>query len=157
MAEHMSYEESKKFVFKGLGLLAVITLIEVFFSLAGKGYIPGLGWVTEYEWIKYPVGLILIGLSLYKAYFIIYDFMHLRYEVSSMAATILLPVALLFWAMVAFFQEGNAWKGRRADIAQRNDLPAYQAPAVTPIERGETLENREEVEKAVLSSGSAVD
>ena len=128
MAEHMSYEESKKMVFRGLGLLAAITLVEVFFSLAGKGLLPGTGWAEDIAWIRYPVGLILIGLSLYKAYFIIYDFMHLRYEVQSMAATILLPVGLLFWAMVAFFQEGGAWGDRRAIIAKKNNIEAPAPP-----------------------------
>ena len=139
MADHMSYEESKRFVFRGLGLLAVITLIEVFFSLAGKGYVPGLGFLAEYAWIGYIIGAILIGLSLYKAYFIIYDFMHLRYEVKSMAATILLPVGLLFWAMVAFFQEGGSWGERRELIAKRNRIEAPEAlPGISPVERVDT-------------------
>lgn len=137
MADHMSYEESKALVFKGLGLLAAVTLIEVFFSLAGKGYIPGMGFLADIEWVKYPVGLVLISLSLYKAYFIIYDFMHLRYEVSSMAATILLPVALLFWAMVAFFQEGSVWGERRALIAEKNSIEVAAPPAVSPIEQAD--------------------
>ena len=36
---HLSYEDSKKAVYKGLVLLGIVTLIEVFFSLLGKGYI----------------------------------------------------------------------------------------------------------------------
>ena len=39
---HLSYEESIKKVYKGLLLLAAVTLVEVFLSLLGKGYvIPG--------------------------------------------------------------------------------------------------------------------
>ncbi|MCG8332110.1 MAG: cytochrome C oxidase subunit IV family protein [Chitinophagales bacterium] len=115
---HLSYEESKKAVFKGLILLGVVTLIEVFFSLLGKGYvIPGL---EDYTWLAYVVGLILIALSLYKAYFIIYEFMHMRYEVKGLAMTVLLPTALLIWAVIAFFQEGNSWKERR-DLIQDKD------------------------------------
>ena len=115
---HLSYEESKKAVFKGLILLGVVTLIEVFFSLLGKGYvIPGL---EDYTWLAYLIGLILIALSLYKAYFIIYEFMHMRYEVRGLAMTVLLPTALLIWAVIAFFQEGNSWKERR-DLIQDKD------------------------------------
>lgn len=115
---HLSYEESKKAVFKGLILLGVVTLVEVFFSLLGKGYvIPGL---EDYTWLAYVVGLILIALSLYKAYFIIYEFMHMRYEVKGLAMTVLLPTALLIWAVIAFFQEGNSWKERR-DLIQEKD------------------------------------
>ena len=115
---HLSYEESKKLVFKGLLLLAVVTLIEVGFSLFGKGYIiPG---VEEYTWLLYLVGLILIGLSLYKAYYIIYEFMHMRYEVKGLARSVLLPTVLLIWAIIAFFQEGDSWKNRRDQIKEKD-------------------------------------
>ena len=47
MAGHLSYEDSIKNVYKGLVLLAVVTLVEVFLSLLGKGYIiPG---AEEYQ------------------------------------------------------------------------------------------------------------
>lgn len=118
---HLSYEESKKKVFQGLVLLAVVTLVEVFVSLAGKGYI--FGDIGGYAWVLYLVGLALIVLSLYKAYYIIYEFMHMRYEVKSLAMTVLLPTVLLVWAIIAFFQEGNSWKSRRDQIKEKNELP----------------------------------
>lgn len=62
----------------------------------------------------------LIGFSLYKAYFIIYEFMHMRYEVKGLAMTVLLPTVLLIWAIIAFFQEGNSWKSRRQQIQEKN-------------------------------------
>jgi cytochrome c oxidase subunit 4 len=115
---HLSYEESKKLVFKGLFLLAVVTLVEVAFSLFGKGYIiPG---VEEYTWLLYVVGLILVALSLYKAYYIIYEFMHMRYEVKGLARSVLLPTVLLIWAIIAFFQEGDSWKNRRDQIKEKD-------------------------------------
>ena len=115
---HLSYEESKKVVFRGLFLLAAVTLVEVFFSLVGKGHvIHGLKGIT---WLHYLIGLMLIGFSLSKAYFIIYEFMHMRYEVKGLAMTVLLPTVLLIWAIIAFFQEGNSWKSRRQQIQEKN-------------------------------------
>jgi len=111
---HLSYEDSKKLVYKGLVLLAVVTLVEVFFSLLGKGHV--IGGLEDISWLGYLVGLILIGLSLYKAYYIIYEFMHMRYEVKGLALSVLLPTVLLVWALIAFFQEGTAWKQRRQQI-----------------------------------------
>ena len=137
---HMTYEESKRAVFRGLGLLALITLIEVIFSLAGKGHIPGLGFLKGLTWASYVIGFILIALSLYKARFIIYDFMHLKHEVSGLAATILLPMFLLVWAIIAFFQEGNFWGERRAMVQRANALPSTEMPAVSPAEQGRTIE-----------------
>jgi len=135
MADHLSYEQSKKMVFRGLGLLAAITLIEVFFSLAGKGYIPGLGFLARGGFTVYLVGFILIALSLYKAKFIIYDFMHMKYEAKGLAMTVLLPVGLLFWGMIAFFNEGNYWGDRRDQIIEKNNIEVQSPSAVSPIER----------------------
>jgi len=52
-----NYEGAKKAVFKGMYLLAAVTLVEVFFSLAGKGYVPGLGFFEEYKWGVFVIGL----------------------------------------------------------------------------------------------------
>ncbi len=115
---HKTYEESKKAVVKGLFLLGFVTLIEVFISLFGKGHIiPGVNDIT---WIAYPVGFIIAVLSIYKAYFIIYEFMHMAYEVKGLALTVLLPTSLLIWALFAFFQEGTAWKARREFVKEKN-------------------------------------
>ena len=122
---HLSYEESKKAVVRGLILLAVITLIEVIISLFGKGHI--ISGVHGNIIVLAICGLLIAGLSLYKAYFIVYEFMHMKYEVKGLAMSVLLPTLLLVWAIIAFFQEGNAWKNRREDIKERDAKPA--APA----------------------------
>lgn len=122
MSAHLTYEESKKRVLYGLYLLAGVTLVEVFISLLAKGHlIPGL---EDYKWVLYLSGLVIGVLSAYKAYFIVYDFMHMRYEVKGLAVTVLLPMALLIWAVIAFFQEGSSWKGRREQIKEKNAAPA---------------------------------
>lgn len=124
MADHVSHEEAVKGVYKGLGLLALVTLIEVAFSLFGKGHILGGTGLNEMTPVIYIIGLILIALSLYKAYFIIYEFMHMAYEVKGLALSVLLPVLLLVWALVAFFNEGEAWKDSRQRINEANKIGA---------------------------------
>ena len=132
---HLSYEESKKRVVFGLILLAVVTLVEVGFSLAGKGHIFK-GW-EDITWLAYVIGVILVGLSLYKAYFIVYEFMHMKYEVRSLALSVLLPTLLLVWAVIAFFQEGDSWKDRRQQIEE------FDKEEVDEEESGETQSLRE--------------
>lgn len=121
---HLTYEESKKRVRFGLYLLGAVTLVEVFISLFGKGHI--VSGVDNITWLLYIVGFLLVALSLYKAYFIIYEFMHLKYEVKSMARSVLLPTTLLIWAIIAFLQEGGSWEKRRAQIRDKNAIPAQQ-------------------------------
>ncbi len=115
---HLSYDEAKKNVYKGLLLLGGVTLAEVLLSLLGKGHI--IDGFEQYAVIAYIVGAGLIALSLYKAYFIIYEFMHMAYEVKGLAMSVLLPTLLLVWAIAAFFQEGDSWRERRELIDEKN-------------------------------------
>jgi len=119
MGHHQSYEEKIKGVYKGLLLLAVVTLIEVGISLFGKGHLgidPGASTA-----VLGIVGFLLIALSLYKAYFIIYEFMHMGHEARGLRLTVLMPTLLLVWAVIAFFHEGNSWFERRDLIKQKNE------------------------------------
>ncbi len=112
---HMTYEQSKSVALKLIILLAVITVIEVLIALVGKGYIGG--WHAP----VWAMAIAMIGLSLYKAYKIVYEFMHLGHEVPGMLKSVLLPVLLLIWAIVAFFWEGNYWNKSRAGIQEKNN------------------------------------
>lgn len=116
---HLSYEESKKRVVYGLFLLGAVTLVEVIVSLFGKGHI--IKGVDDSLVVAVIAGMVIIVLSAYKAYFIIYEFMHMKYEVKALAMSVLLPTMLLIWAIIAFFQEGNSWKNRREQIKEKNE------------------------------------
>ncbi len=110
-----------KAVYVGMFILGAVTLIEVGISLYGKGH---LGAAPTSTFMLGLVGFLLIALSLYKAYFIIFKFMHMGHEVRGLKLTVLLPVLLLVWAVIAFFHEGNSYKERRETIYERNELPA---------------------------------
>ena len=112
---HLDYAAAKKVVFKGLIILGLVTLAEVFVALFGNGHI--IHGFYLHKIVFYPV---MIVLSLYKAYFIVYEFMHMRYEVKGLAMSVLLPTLLLVWAIIAFFQEGNSWENRRELIQKKN-------------------------------------
>ena len=124
---HDDYSSAKKGVFVGMIILAVVTLIEVGVSLFGKGH---LGYQPTSNIILAIVGILLIVLSIYKAYYIIYKFMHMGHEVRGLRVTVLLPTLLLVWAIVAFFNEGSSWKTRRDVIENRNNIDA-KAPQKT--------------------------
>ncbi|MFZ1703695.1 MAG: cytochrome C oxidase subunit IV family protein [Saprospiraceae bacterium] len=108
---HLSYESSKKIATKTITILAIITVFEVLFALLGKGYlVEGFhisGWIT---------GFMMITMSIVKAYLIVYEFMHMKYEVPGLVKTVLLPTFLLVWAIIAFLVEGKYWLRSREDI-----------------------------------------
>ena len=100
--------------------MLIITLIEVVVSLFGKGW---LGLEVQNIWWLYGIAaLVIIGLSIYKARYIILEFMHLGHEVGGLRLSVLLPTTLLIWAIIAFFQEGDAWKNRRELIKEKNEI-----------------------------------
>jgi cytochrome c oxidase subunit 4 len=99
--------------------------VEVIIALLGKGHI-----IAGFYLPVWFMAITMIGISLYKAYFIVNEFMHVRYEVSGLAMSILLPLILLIWAIIAFLYEGNAWKENRNVIQERDNL---EAPGVREI------------------------
>ena len=120
------YEQSKKTAVRVISILAVITIVEVLFALTGKGYIiPGV------EVPAVIMGGVMIAFSLYKAYLIIYEFMHMNYEVPGLVKSVLLPMLLLVWGIIAFLYEGNDWGNRRDLIKNKNEEQRYAVPAET--------------------------
>lgn len=124
---HDDYSSAKKGVFIGMAVLAFVTLVEVGVSLFGKGH---LGYQPTSNIILAIVGILLVVLSIYKAYYIIYKFMHMGHEVRGLRMTVLLPTLLLVWAIIAFFNEGASWKTRRNVIQERDQIDP-EAPKKT--------------------------
>lgn len=120
----LTYEKSKSIALKTILLLGAITLFEVFMALLGKGYI-----ISGFHFPIWLVGILMIIMSIVKAYFIVYEFMHMKYEVPALVKTVLLPTLLLVWAIIAFFYEGNDWQKRRALI---NDKNSEEVQGVVP-------------------------
>ena len=128
MGGHLTYEESKKLVVKGLLLLGALTIIEVFIALFCNGHITSFD--VAGTWMRYVYMIIMVAMSLYKAYFIVYEFMHMRYEVKGLAMSVLLPTFLLVWGVIAFFNEGASWNTRRDVIKERNKYEEEKSPKV---------------------------
>lgn len=51
--------------------------------------------------------VIFIILTLFKAFFIVAEFMHLKHETKSLVWSILVPTALLVWLVIALITEGS--------------------------------------------------
>lgn len=105
---HLTYEQSKSIATKTILILAVITVFEVLFALLGKGYL-----IHDFYISGVIVGGVMIILSVVKAYLIIYEFMHMKYEVPGLVRTVLFPTILLIWAIIAFLYEGSYWGNSR--------------------------------------------
>lgn len=103
-----TYKSQVRAVWMATLWLSLITILEVALALI---------WL----WYLYPEGggpkLLLNGFfaiaSLAKAYFIVGEFMHVKYETRALALTILGPLIFLIWFIIAFLWEGSAWLSNR--------------------------------------------
>lgn len=102
------YNSQVSAVWRSTLWLSIITVVEVTLALI---------WMYR----LYPDGggprlllnAIFIVMSLLKAYFIVGEFMHIRYETRALTLTILVPTLFLVWFLIAFLWEGSAWLDMR--------------------------------------------
>jgi cytochrome c oxidase subunit 4 len=111
------YTAAKKIALKTIIILAIVTVLEVLIALTGKGYI-----IEWYHAPKVLMNTLMIAMSVYKAYLIVFEFMHMKYEAKGLMLSVILPVALLIWAVIAFLYEGNAWKNNRSTVQERSKV-----------------------------------
>lgn len=81
-------------LWKVAGILLLITLFE--FSVA---------FLLPHEYHVLRVA-IFVGMTIVKAFYIVFEFMHLRYEVKALCWVILLPLLFLVWLLIALLYEG---------------------------------------------------
>jgi cytochrome c oxidase subunit IV len=82
--------------------LTIITIIEVGIGLYSHYSHAGGGLKTAYN-------VIFIIMTLLKAGLIVSVFMHLGDEIKNMIMTILIPLSLFIWFIIAFLADGNWW------------------------------------------------
>ena len=91
-------------------ILSVITIIELAIGLIiyniHKGPDPSAFLVLAFK------GVVCI-LTLAKAYYIVSVFMHLGDEIRNMIMTIIVPLLLFVWFIIAFIVDGNSYKNLR--------------------------------------------
>lgn len=109
MAEHKDTAAARKEVWKITAYLSIITIVEL-----ALGYIMfRLDW-QDGTFIKTFTKIVILLLMLWKAFYIIAYFMHLRYENLAFIRTIAIPTMLLIWAIIAFIWDGTSYKNLRA-------------------------------------------
>lgn len=96
---------TKKSIGKVLGILAVITVIEL-----------GAFYTVRESLSKIGFNSLMIILSLVKCYFIVGEFMHMKYEKKSFVFYTIIGVAFLFWFIGAVLWEGSWWQSVRETV-----------------------------------------
>lgn len=114
-------------------ILSVVTIVEVGFGLAvyniHKGPNPSEMLVLFFK------GMICI-LTLAKAYYIAVVFMHLGDETKLFRRSILVPLLLFIWFIIAFLHDGNAYGVARKSNAGEFKVIKSDVPAAV-LEKGQ--------------------
>ncbi len=103
MSHHtdINSSESKKQIgriWKVFWILLAVTVVEVV-----------LGMFFSHSMPKGLLAFFFLALTLFKAGYIVSVFMHLGDEVKSFMITVLIPLTLFVWFIIAFLMDGGFW------------------------------------------------
>ena len=101
-AEH--HDSGTKEIWRTFWILLILTVVELVF---GYSMIGREGFIRVF--LK---GAIII-LMLAKAFYIVAYFMHLKGEIKNLIMTIIVPLSLFFWFIIAFLYDGSSYNKLR--------------------------------------------
>jgi cytochrome c oxidase subunit IV len=101
---------NSKAIWRTLWILSAITIVEL---IVGMAWAPGA--IKANYSIKIWFNIFYLIMTLAKAYFIVSEFMHLGHEVKNLIMTIIFPLTLFIWFIIAFLWEGSSYKALRDD------------------------------------------
>lgn len=90
-------------------ILSVLTMVEL-----GFGY-----WmisIPDGTFLKHFIKGVICILMLAKAFYIVGYFMHLKHELKNMVMTIVVPLLLFVWFILAFLSDGNSYLNLRMKL-----------------------------------------
>lgn len=94
-----------KEIWRTFWILLILTIVELLFGFWMIG--------VESTALRLIIKGIIIILMLAKAFYIVAYFMHLKSEIRNLIMTIIVPLSLLIWAIVAFLYDGSSFRNNR--------------------------------------------
>ena len=98
-------------IWKVFWILLVITVAEVI-----------MGMFFSHQMPKVLVAFFFLGLTLLKAVYIVSVFMHLGDEFKNFIATVLIPLFLFVWFIIAFLADGGYWLHMNSESPARQSI-----------------------------------
>lgn len=114
-----AHPNNTKAILRTLGILTIITILEL---------IVGMFIAPYHHNLKILFGIFYLICTLGKAFYIVAEFMHLRHEVKNMVMTIVFPLLLFVWFIIAFLWDGDSYKNLRQTYNPKESIKAQPAP-----------------------------
>ncbi|MEM7654650.1 MAG: cytochrome C oxidase subunit IV family protein [Bacteroidota bacterium] len=102
----------RKSIIRTALILSGLTAFEFLIAFT-KAYYPSWFGITP-ETSQTIVVVTFIVLTIFKAFYIVAEFMHLGHEVKRLAWTILVPFLFIVWLIIGLISEGSYW-GKQKD------------------------------------------
>jgi cytochrome c oxidase subunit 4 len=139
MEDAIAHEEHAgggvKEIIKVTVILSVLTIVELAlgFWMMGMPLESGMRLAVK--------GAIVI-LMMAKAFYIVAYFMHLKHEIKNLIMTIVVPLMLFVWFIVAFLYDGNSFRNLRNTYDPH--FKEQSTIKVAPKEEGKKEDKKEE-------------
>lgn len=112
-----AHPDNSKVIWRTLGILTAITLLEL---------VVGMFIAPKLPHLKLWFGILYLICTLAKAAYIVAEFMHLRHEVKNMIMTIVFPLLIFVWFIIAFLWDGDSYKQLRNTYNPKVPVKAEQ-------------------------------
>lgn len=133
-AEHENHGGTKE-IWRTFWILLGLTIVEL-----GLGYTM-IG--VSSGGLRLTLKGAIIILMLAKAFYIVAYFMHLKGEIRNLVMTIIVPLALLIWGIIAFLYDGNSFRNNRNTYdPYRRERSHIKSTDVKADEKGKPQEKR---------------
>jgi len=94
-----------KEIWRTFWILLILTIVELALGFAMIG--------MEHNGLRLAIKGAIIILMLAKAFYIVAYFMHLKGEIRNLVMTIVVPLSLLIWGIIAFLYDGSSFRNNR--------------------------------------------
>ena len=111
--------EARKSIIRTALILTGLTAFEFVIAFT-KTYYPDWFGISPAA-SQTIVVVTFIVLTLFKAFYIVAEFMHLKHEVKRLAFTILVPFLFIVWLIIGLTVEGDYW-GKLSSAEQVDDI-----------------------------------
>lgn len=133
-AEHENHGGTKE-IWRTFWILLGLTIVELILGYIMIGVSSG--------GLRLAIKGAIIILMLAKAFYIVAYFMHLKGEIRNLAMTIIVPLALLIWAIIAFLYDGSAYRSNRNTYdAYKRERGNIKSTDLKADEKGKSQEKR---------------
>ena len=112
----------RKSILRTALILSGLTAFEFLIAFTKKFYDDWFG-ISEETALTLVVVTFII-LTLFKAFYIVAEFMHLGHEVKVLALTIIVPFLFIIWLLIGLTMEGGYWGKQNMENLSYSSEPA---------------------------------